>query len=261
VLGSGGLAHNLLERDLDFLVRTVADRRSDPERVKEIVRDKEDLIEIMLDDPKLLARIRQREEELLIISPYLLFNLLLRQVRRRLKERPYTLEGRGREKVAVFDAGRLLEILSDSRYLNYLAETLASFTRVHTGVLFYRAGDKWRRFAFNSLEVEDLAFLAGLLPPEERFSIYRRLGDLCLFLAGVFPDYRPSRARPRLSPADYYWLGPRYYSLAAEHPQAKALELADLLVEVGKNFGSLVKALNLLAEEYIGSRRTKWFIG
>ncbi|MGB9885429.1 MAG: hypothetical protein ACPLPT_10055 [Moorellales bacterium] len=261
MLGSGGPTHRLLEKDLDFIVRTVADRRSDPERVKEIVRDKDDLIEIMLNDPKLLTRIREREEELLVISPYLLFNLLLRQVRRRLKDRPYTLERRGRERVAVFDAGRVAEVLSDSFYLEYVAETLASFTRVQTGVVFYRAGEQWKQFRFNSLEVDDLIFLAGLLPREERFPVYRRLGDLCLFLVGIFPDYRASRARSRLASADYHWLGPQYYSLAAEHSQAESLGLTERLQGLAKNFALLVKALNFLAEEYIGSRREQWFVG
>jgi hypothetical protein len=102
--GVRGLAHYLLERDFDFLVRTVADKRKDPERVKEIIRDKEDLIEIMLDDPKLMAKIRETQEELLFISPYLLFSILLRQVRRQLRQRSFTVEISGRDRIPVFDA-------------------------------------------------------------------------------------------------------------------------------------------------------------
>lgn len=259
------LSHNLLERDFDFLVRTVADRRTDHERVKEIVRDKEDLIEIMLDDPKLVARIKERQEELLFISPYFLFSILLRHVRRQLRERSFTFETAGRERIAVFDAGRLNELLASADLLNYLAEMLASFTRVQSGVVFYREGEKLKRLKFNSLNLTDLAALGGLLPEEERFPVYRRLGDLCLFMAGLFPDHGRQRLpgmRPapgRLSLADYQTLGPQYYQLAARHPEAEASGYRAVLEKVAGNFALLLKPMHVLAEEHIGFKRAYWF--
>lgn len=256
--------HNLLERDFDFLVRTVADRRSDHERVKEIVRDKEDLIEIMLDDPRLVARIKERQEELLFISPYLLFSILLRHVRRRLRERSFTYETAGRERIAVFDTAALNELLAGPELLNYLAEMLASFTRVQSGVILWREGRKLRRLRFNSLNLADLSALGHLLPEEERFPVWRRLGDLCLFMAGIFPEHGRSPLHGRLAPegfgpADYQALGPQYYRMAAQHPQAETAGYRTVLDRVAANFGLLLKPLRVLAEEHIGFRRAYWF--
>lgn len=257
--------HNLLEKDLDFLVRTVADRRTDYEQVKEIVRDKEDLIEIMLENPKLVARIREKQDELLFISPYFLFNVLLRQVRRQLKERSFTLETTGRERIAVFDTGRVSELLAGADLLSYLAETLASFTRIQSGVIFYRVGEKFKRLKFNTLNLANLATLGALLPEEDRFLVYRRMADLCLFMAGIFPDHAGRRLyggrsmAGSLSLADYQALGPQYYQAAARHPGAEASGYRGILEKMAANFNILLKPIRILAEEYIGFRRTYWF--
>ncbi len=45
---------SLSESDLKFVVQTVATRRQDHDRVMELVRGKEDLLEPMLEDPKLV---------------------------------------------------------------------------------------------------------------------------------------------------------------------------------------------------------------
>lgn len=52
----------LTDSDLRFLLETVATRRTDHERVIELVRKKEDFLEQMLDDPKLLDRLLNDEE-------------------------------------------------------------------------------------------------------------------------------------------------------------------------------------------------------
>lgn len=262
--GVRGLAHYLLERDFDFLVRTVADKRKDPERVKEIIRDKEDLIEIMLDDPKLMAKIRETQEELLFISPYLLFSILLRQVRRQLRQRSFTVEISGRDRIPVFDARQVDELLAAPEIINYLAEMLSSFTKVQSGVIFFRVGEKVKSFRFNTLNLADLAVLATTLPEEERFPVYRRMGDLCLFMAGLFPDYGRrlpdwTRAVGQFRAEDYHALGPRYYRLAAYHPWAEASGYHRVLEKVAANFHLLLKPLQVLAQEHIGFKRAYWF--
>ncbi len=47
---------SLTEADLRFLVETVATRRRDSAHVISLVRDKEDLLEQMLEDPRLADR-------------------------------------------------------------------------------------------------------------------------------------------------------------------------------------------------------------
>jgi hypothetical protein len=48
---------NLSESDLRFLVECVATSRRDYDHIVNLIRDKEDLLELMLEDPKLLERL------------------------------------------------------------------------------------------------------------------------------------------------------------------------------------------------------------
>ena len=48
---------HLTESDLRFVVETVATRRRDYDHIAQLLRDKEDLLEPMLGDPKLIERL------------------------------------------------------------------------------------------------------------------------------------------------------------------------------------------------------------
>ena len=52
---------HLTESDLRFLVETVATSRRDYDHIVDLVRDKEDLLEVMLEDPKLTERILRED--------------------------------------------------------------------------------------------------------------------------------------------------------------------------------------------------------
>jgi hypothetical protein len=95
---------SLTEPDLRFLVETVATERRDHDHLVELVRDKEDFLEQMLEDPKLIQRLVNERDVLVRISPYMLFSVLLREVRRDVQQRGYVFEpeSRGR-RVAVFE--------------------------------------------------------------------------------------------------------------------------------------------------------------
>jgi hypothetical protein len=97
----------LTELDLKFVVETVATRRRDHAHIIELVRDKEELLEPMLDDPKLAKRLVNEEEVFVRVSPYLMFAVLLRRVRRDLESRSFMFERdeRGR-RIPVFEAPR-----------------------------------------------------------------------------------------------------------------------------------------------------------
>ena len=72
----------LTDSDLNFVVETVAKRRRDHDHIVELVRDREELCEAMLDDPRLAERLVNDEEVFVRVSPYLMFAVLLRRVRR-----------------------------------------------------------------------------------------------------------------------------------------------------------------------------------
>jgi len=63
---------NLSKSDLRFLVESVATSRRDYDHIVNLIRDKEDLLEPMLEDPKLLERLFHDQETFVRISPHLL---------------------------------------------------------------------------------------------------------------------------------------------------------------------------------------------
>jgi hypothetical protein len=94
-----------------------------------------------------------------------------------------------RERVPLFDVPALRDFLDAPARRLFLAELLASFTRVASGRYRSRAGGRVRTRRFSELDPVRLAGLLEAVPQAERPGVYRRLGDVTLFLTGVFPDY------------------------------------------------------------------------
>jgi hypothetical protein len=98
-----------------------------------------------------------------------------------------------------------------------------------------------------------------------RFRLFKRIGDICLFILGVFPVYadrnyrypvsgqlRPKIAgRRRVSAQDYEKEGQRFYRMAAEHRTARGLELAEVFWSLHENFLKAKKPLNFIADHYL----------
>jgi hypothetical protein len=121
---------HLTESDLRFLVETVATSRRDYDHIVKLIRDKEDLLDPMLEDPKLTERLFHDEEAFVRISPHLLFSVLLRRVRRELEKEAYILDVDIKGKpIPVFEGPAVAEMLSDKQTRDYLAEMLSSFAR------------------------------------------------------------------------------------------------------------------------------------
>ncbi len=275
------LLEHLSDRDLDFVVGAVVAEPRERPRVRELVRDKADFVELMLDDPRLYRRIVADQEILLKVSPYLLFTVLLRQVRRELS-RSWTLEWTGpRERVPVFDAPTVRAVLENPTHRRYLAEMLASFTRVHSATLHVRVGDRTVRLRVSELDPRSLERLVELVGETQRLALWRRLGDVTLFLTGIFPDHLGAGTLgARLPGADDEWgrakgreerglaietldalerQGQLYYRRAAEHPNAPLTGLDQVLGGLADEFRSARKALNFLADRFIHHLRFSWF--
>src|SRR2546426_2424466 len=123
-------------------------------------------------------------------SPFLLFAVLIHRVVRDLGAASFVEEWVGpRQRVPVFDMGGLREFGADPLRRFFLAELLASYTHVSSGSVLVQTTRGWRRRRFSELDPLRLVELAEAVPEAERPSVYRRLGDLSLFLSGIFPDY------------------------------------------------------------------------
>ncbi len=257
----------LRRRDLRFMVDTLMPESRDKERIVDLVREDRRFVEAMLDDDRLFERLMGGEEILLQVSPWLLFTVLLGRARRDLEADTFTTERRRLQKVFIFDAEDVAELLEQDALRAYLASMLASFTRIdsRTVVIRVRKGI-WRRYRTSELNVESLMRYAQVVDEESRFEPYKRIGDVCLFLSGVFPsaieteyrypvsgEIRPrARARTVVSREDYEAHGQAFYRLAAQHEAAEVQGLEQVLEGLSENFILAEKALTFVADRYLG---------
>ena len=220
-------------------------------------------------------------------SPFLVFSVMVHRVAAELEGAAFVEEwlGPGRS-VPVFDVGTLREFLAGASRRAFLAELLTSYTRVASGSVWQRTPRGWRRRRYSELDPLRLAQLLEVVPEEQRASVCRRLGDLALFLSGVFPEYaasHPLQARhldrigrlldatgldaPSPPPEDVAtasgpqrgiwlleWLGRRAYRIAARSA-APGPDLRDVV----EGFGRARRVLNVLTRRFIYPSRERWF--
>ncbi len=259
-----GEAPLLSDHDLRFVAETVWGEQGGAGPAPDHLRAEEGLLDVVLDDDRLVQRLLGDDQVLLRVSPRLVFSVLLRRVSRDLCERSYTLERTSAETVAVFDAPRVRRFIAEPAIGTYLVDMLSSFIRTETVTVWVRRGGHYRRRRFNTLNLEDMIELAGLVGDEEARSIFQRIADLALFTSGIFPDFlRPRRGVPpgraRAIPRTvetYEEHGRRFYRLAARPgggPQGRVLaSLAD-------EFPMARKSLEILSDRYLRWTRLSWF--
>jgi hypothetical protein len=264
----------LSDKDLDFLVETTSPGVIDKPKLKQILREDQKLRDTFIGDEKVFRRLMDEEEIFLKISPALFFEILLRRVARDLKEIGYTIEKTGTTKVPVFDTKNVAEFLSKEYLLDYLADMLASFTRIETYAFSIQVGKHiFENIKFNDLDIFSLMALCDEVEDEYRLSFYKRIADICLFILGIFPDYaeydyrypfsgqlRPQfRGKVRMGAEDYEKEGRKFYRLAAEHPSARELDLSDVFWTLHEDFPKAKKPLNFIAEHYLRYKRYRFF--
>jgi hypothetical protein len=263
------------ESDILFLVETAS-----PALLSKIdtIKDDPDIIEGMIEHEarRLFQRIMLMSEETITtaISPRFLFEILLRTARRDLEGQAYTVERTATLKIPVFDTPEVARFLSNKLVLKYLADLLASFTRIESFTLPVRVRrGVWRKIRYNDMDMDSLLRFCQVVDEEHRFGFYKRIADLCLFILGMFPeyvtmDYRyPSSGatRPKLfgrlrrSAEDYEEEGRRFYKLAGEHREATILDLNEVMGQLHEKFNLAKKPLNYISEHFLQFRREKLF--
>lgn len=261
-------------RDLRFVIDTLIPERSDPEHLADLLQEDEALLEAMLQDDRLFQELMASEEVLLAVSPQFFFRVLLRRTRRDLEQELYTVERRHQQKVVLFDASQVVDLLASTEVCDYLAGMLASFTRINSTTIPIRVRPGiWRRLRINELDVDSLVAYANSLEEEHRFWVYQRIGDACLFLTGMFPEHIDSQQRyplggqPRFrvrgslvhSLEDFENYGQSFYRLAAAHSVAQVQGLDTVLSTLSRQFILAEKPLSFLAERYLALRKRRLF--
>jgi hypothetical protein len=256
---------HLSESDLRFLVETVATNRRDYDHIVSLVRDKEDLLEPMLDDPKLTERLFREAETLVRVTPYLLFSVLLRRLRRELEKEAYVLEVDAKGKrIPVFESPAVAEMLSDKHTRDYLAEMLASFARTNSGIIYWKERGTWHKRAFSDIDLDDMVELAGIIDPQMRPALHKRIADLALFLSGIFPEQaahslgsRKTMFSAKHTLKDYEQVGRRFYKVVARETDQTQWKPA--LETLAEKFTLARLALNSLSDRYVKTLRARYF--
>ncbi len=280
--GQGYLDH-LTDKDLRLLASAGG---MDPERAAEL-RARPGVVLELADRPELFQRVFGQAgstppEPVVTISPFLAFLAAVGQARREIAATPYVPERSGpRELVPVFDAARLAEFLADPRHRLFLAELLASFVRIASGRFWTRTARGWRAQRYSELDPVRLAQVAEQAPTAYRPGMYRRLGDVSLFLTGVFPDYAQRHAfgpvdtarlvraaglsrdedpdlvaSPPLQLLEH--LGQRWYRRASELAPVVTAQLA-VVAEVADRFRDARRVLNHITDRYFARVGNPWF--
>ena len=253
----------LSDADLKFIVETLTPDSRDHARVTQAVRDKPDILDAMIGDPRLVDRVMDDEEVVVYISPRLLFTILLRQTRRDLDSQPYINEiGERGEVIPVFESSRVADLLDEEPSREYLADMMSSFSKTYSTVMYSLERGRLRKRRFSSMDMDDMIYAARHADPEERPDYYRRVADIALFMTGVFPyqavrSPRRRRFAHRRTMADYEREGSAFYGLAAR--ELDVPELGDVMATLSENFTLARRALNHMSERYIRARSSRLF--
>ncbi len=228
----------------------------------------------MLGSQRLFDALLPHDGSLTAVSPRLFFEALLRRAVEELQGARHTFERTGSvsgERVPVFDAAEVAAFAAQPRILHYLAAMLSSFTKVHshTERIWVRRGVV-RKVRYSDLDVHSMLRLIQQTEEHERLPLYRRTGDLCLLILGVFPDFAAtaqrhpgtgalraqSSWRRRLSTEEYETVAAEMYDHAARYDTG---EMASIHRALSHHVTDAKKPLNFMAEHYLGFRRNRLF--
>lgn len=181
----------LTEHDIEMLA-SLDDPPASPEELRERLRNDPEVLDGMLAEPRLYELIFESPETGMIarLTPLLAFAVLVQKSMRDLRSASYVPEWVGAgERLPVFDVDSLREFIDDMSRRYLLSEFLSSFTRITSGSVWVRTVHGYRRRRYSELDPVGLAEMVDSLPTGQRPAGYRRLGDVTLFLTGVFPDH------------------------------------------------------------------------
>lgn len=232
-----------------------------------------------------------------IPSPFLAFAVAVHRTAAELETASFVREWVGpSQRLPVLDVQPLRDFLADGLRRHFLVELLTSYTKVQSGSILVRTPRGLRRRRFSELDPVHLASLLEEARPAERPGLWRRLGDLSLFLTGVFPDYAAEHAlsvvgeerlrratgmeqagRAESERAKGWWswttgaptgalgllqdLGARAYRQAATEAGGVPLGTMAVIEDVADRFADARRVLNVLTERYLFAGRDRWFGG
>lgn len=259
------------DSDLRFIIETLSPQLID--RI-DIIKEDEEILMGMLEDDRLFSRVIDDDEIMLKISPKLFFTILMVKARKDLNREYYTFERDRYHRIPIFDIEVVRDLINQDLVFEYLIDMLVSFTRTESQTIYYVVKGRrgLRRLKFSDIDVFDMLHLAELVDEDARFPIYKRIGDICLWTLGIFPEYVMPRSftgrvspprigfKYRMSFEEYEELGKTFYKIASNSYSAKVFGLDKPLSILSEQFTIAEKPLNLISERYLTFKKDKWFI-
>jgi hypothetical protein len=249
------IADALPETDLDFIVNKVAPEIKNKSAIKLAIRGDPKFRKALLADDRLFESMTKKDASFISASPRLVFEVLLRRSIKEMNQLSYTTE----ESIPIFDAEKAMDFLENEEIVEYLIMLLSSFI----------AGNIVSK---NDLDLDELIELGKNATADKAFEIYQRIGDVCLFTLGVYPEsikfgryYFLFNQLPPMTLAsiktvgDYEWLGKEFYHLAAAHKLAQEKKLNDTLELLSENIYLAKKPLNYLSANFLQASPKKTF--
>ncbi|GMR18509.1 MAG: hypothetical protein BMS9Abin33_0925 [Gammaproteobacteria bacterium] len=218
-----GLAR-LEGRDLRFLIENFPGNKKSYEEVAEVIHQIPTTLESMLDSDYVFHSLTREHQPLLDVSPFLLFNVLLR----RSVERKHCQGSR--------------------RVVNYIANVLSLFTSVERC-------DRIRRTDASGTEyIVDMIAQTQTADSQRRFLIYSHIGNYSLYKTGLYARWISYRHRYQRRPLniDYYLeQGQTYYAQASNHALAVEFGLREVFTQLAETFDYYRQALNRMTSRYL----------
>ncbi len=284
VVGSG-YADHLTDADLELLA-SVSPGRGEPARGAEVawLRRHPEHLPALLGDPHVFQAVfgPGPAAAAALASPFLIFAVAVHRAAAELESMDHVPERSGpRQRVPLFDAPDLRDFLGSPARRLFLAELLASFTRAAGGQYRAVVRGRPRTRRFSELDLARTAAQLDTVPEADRPGVYRRLGDVALFLTGVFPDYAvahalgpvsaarllsaaqvPARQHEQLTAAPaielFEYLGARWYRVAWSLAPARTARLA-VVAEVADRFRQARRVLNHITDRCLFPAGNPWF--
>lgn len=266
---------HLSDRDLELIARAVDSDRA-PDRMRSWLREHPSDAEEAIASESLYELVLGKESTDTIFevgaTPFLVFGVLVNKVARDLSATTFVPEWVGSgQRLPVFGVESMREFVEDGLRRFFLIEFLASFTKIASGSVWVRTRRGYRRRRFSELDPVGLAEMVEGLPAAQRAAGYRRLGDVSLFLSGVFPDHTTrhalgAAARERLARSAgidahevddtdeirfFEMTGSRWYDRAVDSATEITGVGPEYLRDVAGRFSDARRLLNYLSDRYL----------
>jgi hypothetical protein len=263
----------LRDTDLATIVKVLMPGHGDRTHMVRLLREDGEILESMLKDEKLFKFLLDSPEPIIRVSPHLFFAVLLFRVREDLAGKSYTVESLNRQRMIVFDSGKVSELLQEMAIMSYLIDMLSSFVRINSFTIPVRVRrGQWRKLRFSDFDIDSLIRYSKLIDEEHRFGPFKRIADICLFITGVFSDRsenpyfelfgarREMRSEGEWNRDAFEKRGKHFYREASRLKAARMLDFNWVMASLADNFSLAAKPLSLMSSSYLNLFKNSLFM-